>query len=157
MPTRQAPPIAITPRRRHGKQSALLRRSWNTVSVRVWKIDGKAILNRLRRWAQELGRDENVLAVVLFGSLARGDHTPASDADLLIILRDSPLRFDERIPAFMPSGIGIGVDVFPYTLDEVRRGVEEGWGVAGIALKEGIFLFKKDTERLPFKVTSEKQ
>jgi predicted nucleotidyltransferase len=116
------------------------------VSVRVWKIDRNAILARLSRWARELGRDENVLAVVLFGSIARGDHTAASDADVLIVLRASQLRFDERIPAFMPSGIGIGVDVFPYTLDETGMALEEGWGVARVALEEGTFLFKRERE-----------
>lgn len=116
------------------------------MSVRVWKIDREDILARLTRWARELGRDKNVLAVVLFGSLARGDHTAASDADILIILKDSSLRFDERIPAFMPSGIGIGVDVFPYTLGETKRALEEGWGVARIALEEGVFLFKREEE-----------
>ena len=117
------------------------------MSVRVWKIDREAILARLVRWARELGeQDENVLAVVLFGSLARGDHTAASDADVLIILRESTLRFDERIPAFMPSDIGVGVDVFPYTLDEIKMALAEGWGVARIALKEGVFLFKRKKE-----------
>lgn len=64
----------------------------------------------------------------------------------MIILRDSPLQFDERIPTFLPSGIGIGVDVFPYTLDEARRALEEGWGVVEIALREGVFLFKRGKE-----------
>ena len=97
--------------------------------VRVWRIDRDAILVRLSRWAHELGQDENLLAVVLFGSLARGDQTAASDADVLIILKRSSQRFDERIPQFMPTGIGIGVDMFPYTLTEVRKALLEGWGV----------------------------
>lgn len=92
------------------------------MSVRVWRIDTDAILTRLRQWAQRIGQDENVLAVVLFGSLARGDHTAASDADVMIILRDSALRFDERIPDFVPSGVGVSVEVFPYTVDETKKG-----------------------------------
>ena len=114
------------------------------MSVRVWKIDRKAILGRLTEWAKTLGQDENVLAVVLFGSLARGDQTAASDADVLIILEDSPLRFDERISALIPSGIGIGVDVFPYTIAEATQALKEGWGVVRIALQEGLFLFNRD-------------
>lgn len=117
------------------------------MNVSVWRIDREAILERLARWAHDLGRaDENVLAVVLFGSMARGDHTAASDADVLIVLRDSPLRFDERIPAFIPSDVGIGVDVFPYTLAEVKRALVEGWGVVGIALAEGMVLFQREGE-----------
>ena len=117
------------------------------MSVRVWKIDRKAVLGRLTRWAQTLGQNESVLAVVLFGSLARGDQTAASDADVLIILEDSSLRFDERIPAMMPLGIGISVDVFPYTLAEATQALKEGWGVVRVALQEGLFLFKRE-ERL---------
>jgi len=114
------------------------------VSVRVWKIDRNAILARLTRWAGKLGQGENVLAVVLFGSLAQGDYTAASDADALIILRCSSCRFDERIPTFVPSNIGISVDVFPYTLDEAKRALEEGWGVVRVALEEGMVLFKRE-------------
>lgn len=113
------------------------------MSVRVWRIDREAILARLTRWASELAQDDNVLAVVLFGSLARGDHTGASDADVLILLGHSSCRFDERIPSFLPTGIGIGVDVFPYTLEEAARAVEERWGVVEVALREGLPLFER--------------
>ncbi|MBC7339884.1 MAG: nucleotidyltransferase domain-containing protein [Firmicutes bacterium] len=44
-------------------------------------------MRELERWARELPDD--VLAVMLFGSLARGDHTGFSDADLLVVLSRS--------------------------------------------------------------------
>jgi len=113
------------------------------VSVRVWRIDREAILARLLSWAHRLGEDENVLAVVLFGSLARGDQTPASDADVLIILQDSASPFEDRIPHFIPTGVGLGVDVFPYTLAETERSLREGWGIAKVALAEGVVLFER--------------
>ncbi|MGB9876552.1 MAG: hypothetical protein ACPLPS_02195 [bacterium] len=40
--------------------------------IRVWRIDGEEILQRLKAWAKELGNDPSVLAVILFGSFARG-------------------------------------------------------------------------------------
>jgi len=116
------------------------------VSVKVWKIDRNAILRRLERWARKIGKNEKVVAVILFGSLARRDYTAASDADILIILRNSSVRFDERIPTFLPSDIGIGVDVFPYTIDEVKKALKEEWGVARFALEESLFLFKRERE-----------
>lgn len=82
-----------------------------------------------------------MLAVVLFGSFARGDYTAASDADILIILQESPLRFDERIPLYRPRRIGVSVDVFPYTLAEARQSFREGWGVTPVAVKEGEVLY----------------
>ncbi|GIV15202.1 MAG: hypothetical protein KatS3mg022_0637 [Armatimonadota bacterium] len=82
-----------------------------------------------------------MLAVVLFGSFARGDYTAASDADIMIILRESSLRFDERIPLYRPRRIGVSVDVFPYTLQEARQSLREGWSVTPVAVKEGEVLY----------------
>lgn len=78
---------------------------------------------------------------MLFGSFARGDSTAASDADVLILLQDSPLRFDQRTAVYRPSGLGVGVDVFAYTLAEARQSLKEGWGVVPIALAEGQTLY----------------
>jgi len=91
-----------------------------------------------------LAEDPLVLAVVLFGSLARGEATAMSDADLLILLRDSPRPFHERAPDFLRSGVGIGLDLFPYTLSEATQALHEGWGVVAIALREGIWLVDKE-------------
>ena len=109
--------------------------------IRTFRVDRPKVRARLREWAQTLRTRPEILRVVLFGSHARGDATAASDADILIILADSPLRFDERIPLYRPTGLGVSVDVFPYTLAEARRSLEEGWGVVPIALAEGQTLF----------------
>ena len=109
--------------------------------IRVFRVNREQVLGRLRAWAQSLPDRPEVLRVVLFGSYARGDSTAASDADILILLRDSALRFDERIPLYHPTGLGVSVDVFPYTVAEARQGIEEGWGVVRIALAEGQTLY----------------
>lgn len=111
------------------------------MSVRVWKRDHGAVLSRLQSWAERLAEDPAVLAVVLFGSLARGEATAASDADVLIVLRDSGEEFLERIVRYKPVGLGISVEVFPYTLDEARGALRDGRGVIGVALSEGRVLF----------------
>ncbi len=108
--------------------------------ARVWKRDRPATLKRLESWAQELARKEGALAVILFGSLARGDQTAASDADVMAVLPASNLPFRERIPGLLPSGIGIGVDLFPYTLEEARQAWQDGAGVVRVAVQEGLFL-----------------
>ncbi len=113
------------------------------MKARVWRIDREDILKRLRSWAENLGNEPTVLAVVLFGSFARGEATPMSDADVLIILSHSPLPFEERIVRYKPLGLGVSVEVFPYTLEEARRGLREGWGMVPPALQEGIYLFKR--------------
>lgn len=109
--------------------------------TRIFRVNREQVRRRLGDWARSLASRADVLRVVLFGSFARGDATAASDADLLIILRDSPLPFHERIPQFHPTGIGVSVDVFPYTLEETQRSLEEGWGVAPPAVAEGETLY----------------
>jgi predicted nucleotidyltransferase len=55
----------------------------------------------------------------LFGSLARGDAVPGSDADLLIVLRPSPLSFLARSAHYQPDFCGVGVDTLAYTRAEL--------------------------------------
>lgn len=65
--------------------------------------------------------------VVLFGSLARGDYGTNSDADILLILSQSPYkRYFDRIPRYIPAFLDffLPVDVFPYTKDEVKTMLE---------------------------------
>lgn len=111
--------------------------------VRIFPFDPKARLKELRKAAEALGKRPEVLAVVLFGSLARGQATAMSDADLLVLLESSPLAFSERLPLYRPEGVR-GVEVFPYTLEEARRSLQEGWGMVRPALLSGIPLFERE-------------
>ena len=78
--------------------------------------------------------------VILFGSLARGEAAPVSDADLLVILSWSVQQFLERIPRYLPVGLPVGVDVFPYTREEIDRMLAEGSLFIRQATREGIAL-----------------
>ena len=109
----------------------------------VWRIDREDILKRIKEWARGLRKDPSVLAVVLFGSFARGEATPMSDVDILIILSHSTSSFEERILKYRPIGLGVSVEVFPYTFEEAKRGAKEGWGVIIPAMREGIPLFRR--------------
>ena len=50
----------------------------------------------------------------LFGSLARAEAVPGSDADILIVLASSDLPFPERSVYYQPEFCGIGADVLAY-------------------------------------------
>ena len=91
-----------------------------------------------------LARDHPELEeAILFGSLAHGTPAPGSDVDLLLILSASDRPFLDRIPRFLPSGFPVGLDVFPYTRDEVERMQAEGNGLVLGALRDGVPLFRR--------------
>ena len=91
--------------------------------VRVRFLKREEVLPRLEKLAQELlASRSDVLEVSLFGSLARGDHVPRSDADIYVLLKADSRRFVDRIPEFLDcfSGAAVPVEVFPYTVHEVE-------------------------------------
>ncbi len=63
------------------------------------------------------------IEVSLFGSLARGNYAPGSDADIYILLREDTRKITDRIPEFLDnfSKIGVPIEVFPYTLKETEK------------------------------------
>ena len=93
-------------------------------SVKIISLDVDEVLRRLRKAAARLkAHDPSVEAVYLFGSLARGEGLPGSDADLLVVLNENPKTTFERVGDYLEwfSGLGLAVDVFPYTRTELRR------------------------------------
>lgn len=117
--------------------SAIRKQSYG--SVTVYSIVEQVIWEALERFVDRLSTRSEVLAVVLFGSLARGRPGVGSDVDLLVVLAQSDLPFLERIPLYAPERFPVDVDVFPYTLDEVNRGQP----LARQALMEGRVLWHR--------------
>jgi len=93
--------------------------------VRIAFLDrDRAIAELAERVQVLLTRDPRVAAVGLFGSLARGQALPSSDADLLIVLEAHSLpRWFDRIPEYAASfpGTALAVEPFAYTWEELTR------------------------------------
>jgi predicted nucleotidyltransferase len=107
--------------------------------VRVFRLDDD-VLTRLRARAEELlAQEPRVVEVRLFGSLARGDAHPGSDADVLVVVQDVAGPFRDRIPAIARyfTGVGVGCDVLVYTEEERARLAGR---FARAVLEEGILL-----------------
>lgn len=85
------------------------------------RLDRDLVLRRLRAYAcEELARRPEVQRVVLIGSLARGDWSARSDADIVIVVTDAAEPGAFRGSAYLPSGsVGAPVDILVYTEAEV--------------------------------------
>jgi predicted nucleotidyltransferase len=113
----------------------------SSTSVEIYWLDSQAVIEKLKIVAGQIKMNHpEIDAVLLFGSLARGEAVPGSDADLLVILSSSDLPFMDRIPFYFPTGLPVGVDLFPYTRDEVDRMVAAGNHFIKQAVKEGLVL-----------------
>lgn len=85
------------------------------------RLDRNLIVGRLRAYAAtELARRPEVRKVVLIGSLARGDWSARSDADVVVVVDRAEGPGPFRGVHYLPSdSVGVGVDVFVYTPDEL--------------------------------------
>lgn len=110
-------------------------------SVTVYSFDLELARERLRAAARELRAVRpDVERVLLFGSVARGDAVPGSDADVAVLLRDdSPLALarpmDRALEITQFEGLGLGVDLVVLT-----RAEAEGSALWETVQREGIEL-----------------
>lgn len=96
-------------------------------SVRIFWYNREEVRRALEQALKALAlAHPEIEEAVLFGSFVRGDAVPGSDVDMLLVLRDSEKDFLARIPDYLPSHVPGGVDVFPYTREELRRMRSEG-------------------------------
>ena len=111
------------------------------------RSSGVAFLDRTRALADLRSAVRTLAAsrpgvreVWLFGSLARGDATPRSDADLVIVLDEDSRRPMDRIPEFLLllQGVGRPTDVLVLTAAEWKA--REGTGLYREVLGRGIQL-----------------
>lgn len=109
-------------------------------TVRIFSIDRAAVLEAARAHARVLSRRPEVEEVRLAGSFAAADGRwgPGSDADLIVVLSASDLPPRERIPVYLPRRFPVGVDLFPFTREEIGRRRARGDRFLGRLLEESI-------------------
>lgn len=95
-------------------------------SVTIYWLDREAAKQQAKRAAERLvqARSE-VVAVYLFGSLAKNKAGPRSDVDILVVLRESdiPVWF-KRMPHYsepFDEIVELPSEIFCFTLEELPR------------------------------------
>lgn len=97
----------------------------NTAEVKFFKLDYEKILKHLKNYARRLAKD-NVKAIILIGSLAKGNYTAFSDADIIIIVEKSSERPIDRISKYIDPNLPIDVEPRVYTIEEIVKIAKEG-------------------------------
>jgi len=110
-------------------------------SVKVFFADKDKVLRQLKAYAKKLRRSHpEVERVGFFGSYATDTYGPASDVDLLIVLRKSSKCFLDRIPDYVPDNLSVSCDCFPYTNNEIEKMKQDGNPWICHVLKEVVWL-----------------
>jgi len=86
----------------------------------------RGVRERLHAWAGSGGRDRVVEAVVIFGSVARGDDTPTSDLDVLVVAagpaaRDAIEESFRDVAAELRRSFGVDARAYVLGHEELRR------------------------------------
>jgi len=89
-------------------------------SVVVKSVDDARVRRAVDEYAARLlSTRPDVEEVVVFGSFEQGTWAPGSDLDLFIVLTRSDRTVPDRIADLLPGAFPVGLDLFPYTRDEM--------------------------------------
>lgn len=94
-------------------------RSWNSAEVRFIDYD-QTIHNLQEAVAEAKAAHPDIVKVLLFGSLVQGNWTAASDADLIVVVRQELSGFSSRSPYHIFAQ-GIPTDSLVYSESEFER------------------------------------
>lgn len=119
------------------------RRSSSSVRIKLFRLDYEEVMGRLKEYADR-AIAKGALAVILVGSLARGDYTAFSDADVVVVVSDEAgLCFAERVKEFMDPTLPIDLEPRVYTVKELLEMAMEGRGVVKEVAEYGKLLAGK--------------
>lgn len=92
-------------------------------SVRILSVDYKGLLFSLREASSKIKRDHpQVENIFLFGSFSRGDYTPGSDVDILIVVKEAKRPFLQRGEQFSAYfNVPFDVNILVYTPRELEK------------------------------------
>jgi predicted nucleotidyltransferase len=116
-------------------------------SVSIESIDRCKVIDELQACARNIGMTYRQVEVcLLYGSLLRGDYSPESDIDFLIVLQTSTLPFLQRGDQFHEFFLQLpfDVDLKVYTRKEIESMLEENNLFIVQAFKEGKVLWSMD-------------
>jgi len=109
--------------------------------MKTAEIDREKII---RVMADRIAAKFNPDKIILFGSFARGDAGPDSDADFLVVMPVAGSRREKAIEiAVEISGLGLAKDVFVATPEDMQKYGKYVGNIPHIALREGKTMYER--------------
>ncbi|MDK2465259.1 MAG: nucleotidyltransferase domain-containing protein [Candidatus Korarchaeota archaeon] len=107
----------------------------------MFRLDYDGVVRSLSSYARRKVR-EGALAVILIGSLARGNYTAFSDADVVVVVPDGSAPGDpaERVGEFLDPSLPIDLDPFVYEKSELVEMARQGRRIVDEILRVGRIL-----------------
>lgn len=96
------------------------RRLLNTAEVKFFKLDYEKVMKELKEYSKKIIA-KGAKTIILIGSLAKGNYTAFSDADILIISDKVPKNPIERIKDFIDPTLSIDIQPRIYTTEEFLK------------------------------------
>lgn len=98
-------------------------------SVRIFSINRDDVLARLAEIARRLrAEDQRVVSVRVFGSIARGDQTGLSDADVLIVVKGDQAGLDLDLARIYSTcfDLPVPVDILVCSQGHIAQRLRDG-------------------------------
>ena len=109
--------------------------------------DGALRRAAIERRARALGKLFDAQAVILFGSLARGDHGERADVDLMAVTADGPGARGIRKYSHE-------TDVVVTTVTALKESMLRPWSVEAEAVRHGWVLYDRAARAVPWRTTA---
>jgi predicted nucleotidyltransferase len=112
--------------------------SSSSVGLKFFKLDYEYVIKRLKEYAVR-SLEKNAIAIFLIGSLAKGNYTAFSDADVVVIVRDDyPKGFIDRISDFIDPTLPIDIEPRVYTVSEFLKLIQNKSRIVEEVLRYGV-------------------
>jgi predicted nucleotidyltransferase len=96
----------------------------------------------IKRVARQIALALNAEQVILFGSHARGEATPYSDVDLLIVAESDLPRFKRSRKLYRQfRPYPFSMDLLVYTPQEIEKGKKSSLSFVSTVLREGTVIY----------------
>ena len=124
----------------------IMQKRYLNSAPKIYELDYKSIINDLKGYGNNC-KDKGALLAILIGSLAKGNYSPFSDADVIIIT-----DYREDVIDFMETELPVDVEPRLFTVNQIyalartKKKIIEEIIQNGIILSGDRVLFEKIKE-----------